>query len=80
MSWGIFPDGRTGLPSLLDPLLESSSLDSLASPLFDPLLKSFSPDPLDSSLLDPVEESSSLDPLVESSLLGPLWSFHCLTL
>jgi len=27
MSWGVFPGGRTGLSSLLDLLLESSSLD-----------------------------------------------------
>jgi hypothetical protein len=26
MSWGVFPDGRTGLSSLLDPPLESCSL------------------------------------------------------
>jgi hypothetical protein len=31
MSWGVFPDGRTGLSSLLDPLLEFSSLDPLWS-------------------------------------------------
>jgi len=32
--------------SLLDPLLESSSLDRLESPLLDPLLESSSLDPL----------------------------------
>jgi hypothetical protein len=51
MSWGIFPDGRTGLSSLLDPLLESSHdllCSRLCSTLFwgssslDPLLESFS--------------------------------------
>jgi hypothetical protein len=29
MSWGVFPHGKMGLSSLLDPLLESSSLDPL---------------------------------------------------
>jgi hypothetical protein len=43
VSWGVFPDGKTGL-SLLDPLLESS-LDLLES-LLNPLLKSSSLDPL----------------------------------
>jgi len=40
MSWGVLPDGRTGLSPLLDPLLESSSLDPLESPFLDPLLES----------------------------------------
>jgi hypothetical protein len=31
ISWGVFPDGSTGLSSLLDPLLASSSLDPLWS-------------------------------------------------
>jgi hypothetical protein len=44
MSWGVFPDGRTGLSSLLDPLLESSSLDPLESSLLDLLLASSSLD------------------------------------
>jgi len=52
MSWGVFPDGRTGLSSLLDPLLESSLLDPLESSLLVPLLES--------SLLDPLLKSSSL--------------------
>jgi hypothetical protein len=39
MSWGVFPDGRTGLSSLLDPLLEPSSLDPMESTLLDPLLE-----------------------------------------
>jgi len=39
MSWGVFPEGRTGLSSLRDPLLESS-LDPLESSLLDPLLES----------------------------------------
>jgi hypothetical protein len=46
MSWGVFPDGRTGLSSLLDPLLESSSLNPLESSLLDPLLESSSLDPV----------------------------------
>jgi len=31
MSWGVFPDGRTGLSSLFDPLLESFVRPSLES-------------------------------------------------
>jgi len=54
MSWGVFPYRRTGLSSLLDPLLDSS--------LLDPLLESFSLDPLEFFLLGPLLESS-LDPL-----------------
>jgi hypothetical protein len=47
MSWGVFPEGRTGLPSLLDPLLKSSSLDPPESSLLDPLLELLSSfDPL----------------------------------
>jgi hypothetical protein len=41
MLWIVFSDGRTGLSSLLNPLLESSSLDSLGCSLFDPLLDSW---------------------------------------
>jgi len=63
MSWVVFPDGRTGLSSLLDPLLESSSIDFLESSLFDLLLESSSRDPLEFSLFDPLLESSSLDTL-----------------
>jgi hypothetical protein len=63
MSRGVFPDGRTGLSSLFDPLLESTSLDLLESSLLDPLLES--------SLVDALLESSSLDSL-ESSLVDPL--------
>jgi hypothetical protein len=54
MSWGVFSDERTGLSSLFDPLMESSSLDPLGSSLLNPLLES--------SSFDPVLESSSLDP------------------
>jgi len=61
MSWCFFPYGRAGLPSLLDPLLESSLLDPLESSLLDSLLESSLLYPLESSLLDPLLESSSLD-------------------
>jgi hypothetical protein len=44
MSLGVFPDGRTGLSSLLYLLLESS--------LLDPLLESLSLDPVESPLLN----------------------------
>jgi len=33
MSSGVFPDGRTGLSSLLDPILKSSSLSQSESEL-----------------------------------------------
>jgi hypothetical protein len=39
MSCGVLPDGRTGLSSLLDPLLESSLDSLLESSLLDPLLE-----------------------------------------
>jgi len=31
MSWGVFPDGKMGMSSLLDPLLESSVLSQSES-------------------------------------------------
>jgi hypothetical protein len=46
MSWGVFPDGRMGLSSLLDRLLEPSLPDPLECSLLDPILGSSSPDPL----------------------------------
>jgi hypothetical protein len=73
LDWDVFPDTRTGLSSLLDLLLESSSLDPLESPLPDPLLESSLLDPLlESSSLDPLLESSSLNSVLESSTFDPL--------
>jgi hypothetical protein len=46
VSFCFFPDGRTGLFSLPDPLPEYSSLDALESSLLDPLVNSSSLDPL----------------------------------
>jgi hypothetical protein len=71
MSWGVFPNGRTGLSSLLDPVLESSSLDPLESSLLDPLLESLLLVPLESPLLNRLLECSFLEPLLESSSLDP---------
>jgi hypothetical protein len=65
MPWGVFPDGRTGLSSSLDTLLESSSLDPLKSSLLDPLLES-------SSLSQSVSQSGSPDLFIVLSVFMPL--------
>jgi hypothetical protein len=57
LSTGVFFTGSSGV-SFTRPLLESSSLDHLESPLLDPLLESSSLDP-PWSLLDPLMESCS---------------------
>jgi hypothetical protein len=49
MSWAVFLDGRMGLSSLLDALLES--LDPMESPFLDPLLESSSLSQYDSESL-----------------------------
>jgi hypothetical protein len=65
MSWGVFPNGRTGLSSLDDPLVESSSLDPIWSLL---------------CFIDPLLKSSSLDPLWSLLYSTLFWSFLHLTL
>jgi hypothetical protein len=60
MSWGVFPDRRTGQSSLLDPLLESSLLDPLWSHHLTLAGVFFAQPSLEPSLLDPPLESSRL--------------------
>jgi hypothetical protein len=60
VSWGVLPDGRTALSSLLDPLLESS---------FHPLWSLLCSTTLESSLLNPLLESSSLSQSQSESLV-----------
>jgi len=80
MLWVVFPDGKTGLSSLLELLLKSSSLDSLWSLLYSTLNWSLLHLTLYWSLLHlthsvvsftrPSLESPLLDPLLESSSLS----------
>jgi hypothetical protein len=67
ISWRVPPDGRTGLSSLLDPVLESSPHDPLESSLLDHLLES-------SSLSLRFSQSVS-----QSVRLSRLWMLLCLT-
>jgi len=90
MSWGVFPDGRTGLSSLLDPVLESSPPDPLWSLLCSTLYWSLLHLTLSGvSFARPSTkvfftwlsmESSLLDPLLKSSSFDSLWSLLCSTL
>jgi hypothetical protein len=71
MSWGVFPEWRTCLPSLPDPLLESPSLDPLWSFLCSTLYW---------SLHLTLPGIFFTWPYLESSLLGPPWGNLHLTL
>jgi hypothetical protein len=75
MSWDVIPDGRTGLSSLLDPLLDSYSLDPLWSLLCSTLLLEFSsPDPLWSLLCSWCCKSSQVILLLKiSHSVSPSW-------
>jgi hypothetical protein len=74
------PDGRTGLSSLPDPLLESSSLDPLWSLLYSTLYWSLHHLTLSGvSFARPLLESLSLDPLWGLLYSILYWSLHHLT-
>jgi hypothetical protein len=84
--WGVFPNGRTCLSSLHDPLLESSSFDPVWSLLYSTLYWSlhhltlsgvfFSRPSTGIVFIWPSLESSLLDPLLWSSSLDTVCSLY----